>query len=107
MRRKAEEAEEDHDALGVLTEVLVAVVMEMWDMATDRRCAAAESHTQTEQMLGILEEIQGCLDLEFAPEEPEVGSEEEFDVEEVAEVAEEREVLKGWSKEEAEVDESV
>ncbi|KIK99310.1 hypothetical protein PAXRUDRAFT_8939 [Paxillus rubicundulus Ve08.2h10] len=102
-----EEAEEEHDTLGVLTEVLAVVVMEMWDMATDRRHAAAESQAQTERMLGILEEIRGCLDPEFAPEDPEVGSEEDFKEEEVAEAAEEREALKGQSEEEAEVDESV
>ncbi|KIK98291.1 hypothetical protein PAXRUDRAFT_9658 [Paxillus rubicundulus Ve08.2h10] len=100
------EAEEEHDTLGALTEVAV-VVTEMHDMATDRRHAAAESHTQTEQMLGILEEIQGCLDPEFALEEPEVGLEEDFKEEEVAEATEEREALKGWSEEEVEVDESM
>ncbi|KIK96777.1 hypothetical protein PAXRUDRAFT_10586 [Paxillus rubicundulus Ve08.2h10] len=52
-----EEVEEEHDPLGALTEVLVVVVMEMWDMATDRRHVAAESHAQMEQMLVILEEI--------------------------------------------------
>ncbi|KIK95654.1 hypothetical protein PAXRUDRAFT_11312 [Paxillus rubicundulus Ve08.2h10] len=82
-------------------------VTETQDMATDRRHAAAESHAQTEQMLGILEEIQGCLDLEFTLEEPEVGSEEGFEEGEVAEVAEEREALKGRSEEKVEVDESV
>ncbi|KIK97160.1 hypothetical protein PAXRUDRAFT_10339 [Paxillus rubicundulus Ve08.2h10] len=102
-----EEAGEEHDMLGTLTEVLAAVVTEMRDMATDRRRAVAESHAQTEWMLGILEEIQGCLDPEFTPEEPEVGSEEDFKEEEVAEAAEEREALKGWSEEEAEVDESM
>ncbi|KIK91744.1 hypothetical protein PAXRUDRAFT_13623 [Paxillus rubicundulus Ve08.2h10] len=44
---------------------------------------------------------------EFTLEEPEVGSEEEFNKEEVAEAAEEREALKGWNEEEAEVDESI
>ncbi|KIK81674.1 hypothetical protein PAXRUDRAFT_15119 [Paxillus rubicundulus Ve08.2h10] len=53
------------------------------------------------------EKEHDTLDLEFALEEPEVGSEEEFEEEEVAEAAEEREALKGWSEEEAEVDESV
>ncbi|KIK77878.1 hypothetical protein PAXRUDRAFT_17214 [Paxillus rubicundulus Ve08.2h10] len=101
------EAEEERDMLGALTEVLVAVVMEMWDMASDRRCVAAESQAQTEQMLGILEEIQGCLDPEFTPEEPEEGEEEDFEEEEVAEAAEEREALEGQSEEEAEVDESI
>ncbi|KIK91936.1 hypothetical protein PAXRUDRAFT_13512 [Paxillus rubicundulus Ve08.2h10] len=56
-----EEAEDEEveecDALDALIEVLAAVVTEMWDMATDRRCAAAESHAQTGWMLGILEEI--------------------------------------------------
>ncbi|KIK85509.1 hypothetical protein PAXRUDRAFT_14518 [Paxillus rubicundulus Ve08.2h10] len=102
-----EEAEEECDALCVLTEVLVAVVTEMQDMAMDRRYAAVESHAQMEQMLGILEEIWGCLDPEFAPEESEVGLEEEFAEEEVAQVAKEREALKGQSKEEVEVDKSV
>ncbi|KIK76137.1 hypothetical protein PAXRUDRAFT_18420 [Paxillus rubicundulus Ve08.2h10] len=63
-----------------------------------------ESHAQMERVLGTLEEIQGCLDPEFAPEE---GSEENFEEEEVAEVAEEKEALKGRNEEEAEVDESV
>ncbi|KIK78114.1 hypothetical protein PAXRUDRAFT_17057 [Paxillus rubicundulus Ve08.2h10] len=76
--------EEDHDTLGTLTEVLTAVVVEMWNMA-------AESCAQVERVLGTLEEIWGCLD----PEEPEEGSEEEFEEEEVAEAAEEREALKG------------
>ncbi|KIK81336.1 hypothetical protein PAXRUDRAFT_15287 [Paxillus rubicundulus Ve08.2h10] len=97
---ESKEAEEEHDTLGVLTEILAAVVTEMRDMAMDRRCVTVESHAQTERMLGILEEIWGCLDLEFTPEE-------EFNKEEVAEVAEEREALKGWSEEEVEVDESV
>ncbi|KIK80289.1 hypothetical protein PAXRUDRAFT_15865 [Paxillus rubicundulus Ve08.2h10] len=88
-----EEAEEECDALVTLTEVLAVVVTEMWNIATDRRC--------------ILEEIQGCLDLEFTPQKPEVGSEEDFKEEEVAEAVEEREALKGWSEEEAEVDESM
>ncbi|KIK73488.1 hypothetical protein PAXRUDRAFT_20792 [Paxillus rubicundulus Ve08.2h10] len=101
------EVEEERDALGTLTEVLAAVVMEMQDMAVDRRHVAAESHAQTEWMLGILEEIQGCLDLEFAPEEPEVGSEEGFKEGEVAEAAEEREGLKGQSEQEVEVDKHV
>ncbi|KIK81940.1 hypothetical protein PAXRUDRAFT_14984 [Paxillus rubicundulus Ve08.2h10] len=87
-----EEAEEECDALGALTKILLVVVTEMQDMAADRRCVAAESHAQTEQMLGILEEIWGCLDLEFAPEEPEVGPEEKFNEEKVAEVAKEREL---------------
>ncbi|KIK94317.1 hypothetical protein PAXRUDRAFT_12110 [Paxillus rubicundulus Ve08.2h10] len=38
---------------------------------------------------------------------PEVGSEEEFEEEEVVEATEEREALKGQSKEEVEVDRSV
>ncbi|KIK82493.1 hypothetical protein PAXRUDRAFT_14715 [Paxillus rubicundulus Ve08.2h10] len=104
---EAEGVGEDCDILGALTKVLAMVVTEMWDMAADRRCVAAESHVQTEWMLGILEEIWGCLDPEFSPEEPEVGLEEEFEEEEVVEVTKEREALKGWSKEEAEVDESV
>ncbi|KIK75021.1 hypothetical protein PAXRUDRAFT_19341 [Paxillus rubicundulus Ve08.2h10] len=102
-----EEVKEERDALGVLTEVLAVVVVEMWDMAAARRRAAEESCAQLERMLGILEEIQGCLDLEYAPDELEVGSEEEFEEEEVVEVAEEREALKGRSEEEAEVDKSV
>ncbi|KIK78456.1 hypothetical protein PAXRUDRAFT_16864 [Paxillus rubicundulus Ve08.2h10] len=73
----------------------------------DRRRAAEESGVQSEMMLGILEEIQGCLDPEYTPDKPEVGSEKEFEEEEVAEVAEEREALKGQSEEEAKVDESV
>ncbi|KIK71947.1 hypothetical protein PAXRUDRAFT_22601 [Paxillus rubicundulus Ve08.2h10] len=56
------------------------------------------------RVLGTLEEIQGCLDPEFVPEE---GSEEAFKEGEVAEAAEEREVLKGRNEEEEEVDESV
>ncbi|KIK79295.1 hypothetical protein PAXRUDRAFT_16402 [Paxillus rubicundulus Ve08.2h10] len=86
---EVEEAEEEYDTLGALTEVLVAVVMEMQDMAADQRHAAEESYAQSERMLGILEEIQGCLDLEYAPDELEVGLEEEFKEEEVAEAAEE------------------
>ncbi|KIK72825.1 hypothetical protein PAXRUDRAFT_21540 [Paxillus rubicundulus Ve08.2h10] len=50
------------------------------------------------------EEIRGCLDPEFLPEE---GSEEDFEEGEVAEAAEEREALKGQNEEEEEVDESV
>ncbi|KIK75561.1 hypothetical protein PAXRUDRAFT_18882 [Paxillus rubicundulus Ve08.2h10] len=84
--------EENRDMLSALTEVLSAMVGEMWNMATDRRHVAAESHAQMERVLGTLEEIQGCLDLEFAPEE---GSEENFEEEEVAEAAEEKEALKG------------
>ncbi|KIK92276.1 hypothetical protein PAXRUDRAFT_13325 [Paxillus rubicundulus Ve08.2h10] len=101
------EVEEECDVLGALTEALVAVVTEMQNVAVDRRHVAAESHAQMEQMLGILEEIQGCLDLEFSLEEPKVGLEEEFEEEEVVEAAEEREALKGWSKEEVEVDKSM
>ncbi|KIK71963.1 hypothetical protein PAXRUDRAFT_22575 [Paxillus rubicundulus Ve08.2h10] len=97
------EAEENCDALSVLTEVLSAMVGEMWNMATDRRRVAAESHAQMERVLGTLEEIQGCLDPEFAPEE---GSEENFEEEEVAEAVEEKEALKGQNEEEVEVDES-
>ncbi|KIK78380.1 hypothetical protein PAXRUDRAFT_16907 [Paxillus rubicundulus Ve08.2h10] len=52
-----EEAEEECDTLGVLTEVLVVVVTKMRDMAMDRRHVAMESHAQMERMLGILEEI--------------------------------------------------
>ncbi|KIK77760.1 hypothetical protein PAXRUDRAFT_17282 [Paxillus rubicundulus Ve08.2h10] len=62
---------------------------------------------QGEVVLGTLEEIWGCVDLEFTPEELEEGSEEDFEEEEVVEAAEEREALKGWNEEEAEVDESV
>ncbi|KIK74478.1 hypothetical protein PAXRUDRAFT_19828 [Paxillus rubicundulus Ve08.2h10] len=98
------EVEENCDALGALTEVLSVMVGEMRNMAVDRRCMAAESHAQMERVLGTLEEIRGCLDLEFVPEE---GSEENFDEGEVAEAAEEREALKGWNEEEEEVDESV
>ncbi|KIK72853.1 hypothetical protein PAXRUDRAFT_21510 [Paxillus rubicundulus Ve08.2h10] len=98
------EAEENRDALGTLAEVLSAMVGEMRNMATDRRRAAAESHAQMERVLGTLEEIRGCLDPEFVPEE---GSEEDFEEGEVAEAAEEREALKGWNEEEEEVDESV
>ncbi|KIK73327.1 hypothetical protein PAXRUDRAFT_20979 [Paxillus rubicundulus Ve08.2h10] len=98
------EAEENHDALSALAEVLSAMVGEMWNMAADRRCAAAESHAQMERVLGTLEEIWGCLDPEFIPEE---GSEEDFEEGEVAEAAEEREALKGRNEEEEEVDESV
>ncbi|KIK90689.1 hypothetical protein PAXRUDRAFT_14208 [Paxillus rubicundulus Ve08.2h10] len=97
-------AEENRDALGALAEVLSAMVGEMRNMATDRRRMAAESHAQTERVLGTLEEIRGCLDPEFVPEE---GSEENFDEGEVAEAAEEREALKGQNEEEEEVDESV
>ncbi|KAF9218631.1 hypothetical protein BS17DRAFT_822664 [Gyrodon lividus] len=79
------EGEDDHDMLGVLTEVLAAVVVEMHNMAMDQRCMAAESCAQMEWMLGTLEEIWGCLNLEFTPEEPEVGSEEEYKEKEVAE----------------------
>ncbi|KIK73202.1 hypothetical protein PAXRUDRAFT_21118 [Paxillus rubicundulus Ve08.2h10] len=95
------EAEENRDALA---EVLSAMVGEMWNMAADRRRTAAESHAQMERVLGTLEEIRGCLDPEFVPEE---GSEEDFEEGEVAEEAEEREALKGWNEEEEEVDESV
>ncbi|KIK80106.1 hypothetical protein PAXRUDRAFT_15964 [Paxillus rubicundulus Ve08.2h10] len=101
---KAEEAEEYHDMLGVLMVVFMAVVTEMQNMAMDRRCAAVESCMQTEQMLGILKEIWGCLDLKFIPKEPEVGSEEDFEEEEVVEAGE---ALNGWSEEVVEVDESV
>ncbi|KIK94475.1 hypothetical protein PAXRUDRAFT_12028 [Paxillus rubicundulus Ve08.2h10] len=101
------EVEENCDALGTLVEVLSAVVGEMRNMATDRRHAAAESHAQMERMLGTLEEIRGCLDLEFTPEELEEGSEEDFEEEEVVEAAKEKEALKGRNEEEAEVDESV
>ncbi|KIK73075.1 hypothetical protein PAXRUDRAFT_21255 [Paxillus rubicundulus Ve08.2h10] len=97
-------AEENRDALGALAEVLSAMVGEMRNMAADRRRAAEESHAQMERVLGTLEEIRGCLDPEFVPEE---GSEEDFEEGEVAEVAEEREVLKGRNEEEEEVDESV
>ncbi|KIK77800.1 hypothetical protein PAXRUDRAFT_17257 [Paxillus rubicundulus Ve08.2h10] len=101
------EVEENRDALSVLAEVLSAMVGEMRNMAADRRHVAVESHVQMERVLGTLEEIWGCLDLEFAPEELEEGSEEDFNEEEVAEAAEEKEALKGWNEEEAEVDESV
>ncbi|KIK74183.1 hypothetical protein PAXRUDRAFT_20135 [Paxillus rubicundulus Ve08.2h10] len=101
------EAEENCDALGTLAEVLSVMVGEMWNMAADRRRAAEESHVQMERVLGTLEEIRGCLDPEFVLEEPEEGSEEDFEEGEVAEAAEEREVLKGRSEEEEEVDESV
>ncbi|KIK81192.1 hypothetical protein PAXRUDRAFT_15376 [Paxillus rubicundulus Ve08.2h10] len=97
-------AEENHDVLGALTEVLSVVVGEMWNMDADKRRVAAESHVPMERMLGTLEEIRGCLDPEFTPEE---GLEEDFEEEEVVEAAEEKEALKGWSKEEAEVDKSV
>ncbi|KAF9224241.1 hypothetical protein BS17DRAFT_817144 [Gyrodon lividus] len=70
--------EDNRDMLGVLTEVLTAMVAEMHNMAVDWRCMAAESCTQMEQMLGTLEEIQGCLDPDFAPEELQAGSEEEY-----------------------------
>ncbi|KIK81699.1 hypothetical protein PAXRUDRAFT_15102 [Paxillus rubicundulus Ve08.2h10] len=99
-----EDAEENCDALGALTEVLSAMVGEMQNMATDRRRTAAESHAQMERVLGTLEEIQDCLDPEFVPEK---GSEEDFEEGEVAETAEEREALKRRNKEEEEVDESV
>ncbi|KIK96438.1 hypothetical protein PAXRUDRAFT_138447 [Paxillus rubicundulus Ve08.2h10] len=72
----------------------------MWNMATDRRHMAVKSHTQMEWLLNTLEEICGCIDPEFVPEELEMGLEEE-----VAEAAEERETLKGQSKEV--VDESI
>ncbi|KIK74045.1 hypothetical protein PAXRUDRAFT_20268 [Paxillus rubicundulus Ve08.2h10] len=98
------EAEENRDVLSALAEVLSAMVGEMWNMAADRRRAVAESHAQMERVLGTLEEIQGCLDPKFVPEE---GSEEDFEEGEVAEAAEEREALKGRNKEEEEVDESV
>ncbi|KIK74379.1 hypothetical protein PAXRUDRAFT_19936 [Paxillus rubicundulus Ve08.2h10] len=101
------EAEENHDTLGTLAEVLSAMVGEMQNMAADRRCMAAESHVQMERVLGTLEEIRGCLDPEFVPEELEEGSEENFEEGEVAEAAKEREALKGWNEEEEEVDESV
>ncbi|KIK81436.1 hypothetical protein PAXRUDRAFT_15248 [Paxillus rubicundulus Ve08.2h10] len=68
------EAEENHDTL---TEVLSAMVGEMQNMAADGRCVAAESHAQMERVLGTLEEIWGCLDPEFTPEELEEGSEED------------------------------
>ncbi|KIK72234.1 hypothetical protein PAXRUDRAFT_22227 [Paxillus rubicundulus Ve08.2h10] len=99
--------EENRDALSTLVEVLSVMVGEMRNMAADRRCMAAESHAQMERVLGTLEEIWGCLDPEFIPEEPEEGSEENFDEGEVAEAAKEREALKGWNEEEEEVDESV
>ncbi|KIK75886.1 hypothetical protein PAXRUDRAFT_18598 [Paxillus rubicundulus Ve08.2h10] len=98
------EAEENRDVLGALAEVLSAMVGEMQNMAADRRRAAAESHVQMERVLGTLEEIRGCLDPEFVPEE---GSEENFNEGEVAEAARERETLKGRNEEEEEVDESV
>ncbi|KIK74850.1 hypothetical protein PAXRUDRAFT_19482 [Paxillus rubicundulus Ve08.2h10] len=98
------EAEENRDTLGTLAEVLSVMVGELRNMAVDRRRMAAESHAQMERVLGTLEEIRGCLDPEFVPEE---GSEENFDEGEVAEAAEEREALKGWNEEEEEVDESV
>ncbi|KIK77568.1 hypothetical protein PAXRUDRAFT_17415 [Paxillus rubicundulus Ve08.2h10] len=93
--------EENRDALA---EVLSAMVGEMRNMAADRRCTAAESHAQMERVLGTLEEIWGCLDPEFVPEE---GSEENFNEGDIAEAAEEREALKGQNEEEEEVDESV
>ncbi|KIK76534.1 hypothetical protein PAXRUDRAFT_18139 [Paxillus rubicundulus Ve08.2h10] len=80
-------------------EVLVVVVVEMQNMAMDRRHMAVESHAQMERMLGTLDFLQGCLDPEFTLEE---GSEEDFEEEEVAEAAKEREALKGQSEEEAE-----
>ncbi|KIK73172.1 hypothetical protein PAXRUDRAFT_21142 [Paxillus rubicundulus Ve08.2h10] len=98
------EAEENRDALGTLAEDLSAMVGEMRNMAADRRRTAEESHAQMERVLGTPEEIRGCLDLEFVPEE---GSEEDFEEGEVVEAAEEREVLKGRNEEEEEVDESV
>ncbi|KIK81691.1 hypothetical protein PAXRUDRAFT_15106 [Paxillus rubicundulus Ve08.2h10] len=101
------EEEEDRDALGALTEVLLAVVAEMRNMAADRRRTAVESRVQVERVLGTLEDIRGCLDPEFVLEEPEGGLEEEFEEEEVVEAAEEREALKGRNEEEAEVDESL
>ncbi|KAF9220566.1 hypothetical protein BS17DRAFT_820404 [Gyrodon lividus] len=66
-----------------------------------------ESHVQMECMLGTLEEIQECLNPEFALEEPEGGSEEEYEEEEVAEAAMERERWKAQSGEELEVEKEV
>ncbi|KIK75729.1 hypothetical protein PAXRUDRAFT_18748, partial [Paxillus rubicundulus Ve08.2h10] len=80
------EGEENRDTLA---EVLSAMVGEMRNMATDRRRAVVESHAQMERVLGTLEEIQGCLDPEFIPEEPEEGSEENFEEGEVAEAVKE------------------
>ncbi|KAF9227612.1 hypothetical protein BS17DRAFT_813528 [Gyrodon lividus] len=95
------EGEGDCDMLGVLMEVLMAIVAEMCNMAVDWRCVAVESHVQMERMLGTLEEIQGCLDLE----ELEVGLKEDYEEEEVAEAAAEREGWKAWSGEEEEKEE--
>ncbi|KIK77741.1 hypothetical protein PAXRUDRAFT_17291 [Paxillus rubicundulus Ve08.2h10] len=100
-------AKENCDVLGALVEVLSVVVGEMQNMATDRRCMAAESCAQMERMLGTLEEIRGCLDPEFTLEELEEWSEEDFEEEEVVEAAKEKEALKGHNKEEVEVDKSV
>ncbi|KIK72983.1 hypothetical protein PAXRUDRAFT_21364 [Paxillus rubicundulus Ve08.2h10] len=99
-----EDTEENRDALGALVEVLSAMAGEMRNMAADRRRVAEESHAQMERVLGTLEEIRGCLDPEFVPEE---GSEEDFEEGEVAEAAKEKEALKGRNEEEEEVDESV
>ncbi|KAF9219219.1 hypothetical protein BS17DRAFT_821996 [Gyrodon lividus] len=87
------EGEDDCDMLGALVEVLVAIVAEMRNMVADWRHMEVESHAQMECMLGTLEEIQGCLDLEFALEEPE----EEYKEKEVAVATTEREGWKAWS----------
>ncbi|KAF9218445.1 hypothetical protein BS17DRAFT_822896 [Gyrodon lividus] len=96
-------AEDDCDVLGVLMEVLMAVVAEIHNMATDWRCVVAESHTQMERILGTLEKIWECLDPEFALEEPKKGLEEEYE-EEVVEAAAEREMCKCQSGEEEEAE---
>ncbi|KIK78603.1 hypothetical protein PAXRUDRAFT_16783 [Paxillus rubicundulus Ve08.2h10] len=53
------------------------------------------------------EEVEEAEEYCDALEEPEVGLEEELEEEEVVEATKKRGALKGWSKEEAEVDESV
>ncbi|KIK71946.1 hypothetical protein PAXRUDRAFT_22602 [Paxillus rubicundulus Ve08.2h10] len=61
-KEEVDKEEEDFDMCGALTEVLEGVVVEMQNMAV-------ESHAQVERVLGTLEEIQGCLDLEFTCEQ--------------------------------------
>ncbi|KIK72117.1 hypothetical protein PAXRUDRAFT_22378 [Paxillus rubicundulus Ve08.2h10] len=110
--------DENRDTLGALAEVLALVVEEMQTMAAERRA-------HTERMMGTLEEIRDCLDANFKPEEgSDDGSEDRLEDRledgledssdsseeaeaEAAEVAEEKEALKGQNREEAEVDESV
>ncbi|KAF9228939.1 hypothetical protein BS17DRAFT_812889 [Gyrodon lividus] len=84
------EGENDCNVLGA-----AMVAERMQNMAADQRHIVAESHVQMERMLDTLEEIWGCPDLEFSPEE------------EVVEATAEREGWKSQSGEEVEVEKEV